>query len=557
MPDGGMGRGRSRTHSHVPGNASAGTTLLHDVVRSCRSRGKERFLADSTGVDLGGERFLISVLALRRVLQRTLRAEDRCVGVLMPPSVGGALVNVALAFDGRVAVGLNYSLTPRIMNLCLAGAETRIVITSHAFQERFPIVLDAELIFVEDLRDAVTTKDKLIAAATAKLPVGFLLKAIGRDRVPISEPMTVVFTSGSAGEPKGVVLSYGNIQASVMSAGDAILLSHSDILLGILPFFHVFGYVFSLWAPLVLNVGIAYHPNPLEADGVGRTCRRNGATILLTTPTFLRSYQRRVSPADFASLEVIVAGGEHMRSDLIDDVERTFGVRPVLGYGATEVSSLVCANIPPERVVPGSGMIWHEGTVGRPLPGIRVKVLDTETGEEVPHGASGMLWVAGGGVMQGYLGRAEETARVVKDGWYSTGDIVAIEDDGAVRIVGRLSRFAKIGGEMVPMDAVEEELCRIMVLAAFGEEEGQPLAVVAMPDTLHGERLVVIHKAMTTTPVDLRRGVIAAGFPPLYAPSTTDFYEVETLPTTGTGKLDLVGVNRLAAELVAARHDAR
>lgn len=541
----------------MPGGTPSGTSLLHDVVRNCRSRGKDRFLSDSTGVDLGGERFLISVLALRRVLHRRLSDADRRVGVLLPPSVGGALVNVALALDGRVAVGLNYSLTPRIMNLCLSRAETRTVITSRAFQERFPIALDAELIFVEDLREAVSTADKLSAAAMAKLPVGLLLKAIGRDHVPVNEPMTVVFTSGSAGEPKGVVLSYGNIHASVMSAGQAIVLSRSDVLLGILPFFHVFGYVFSLWAPLALNVGIAYHPNPLEADGVGRTCRRSGATILLTTPTFLRSYQRRVAPTDFASLEVIIAGGEHMRSELIDDVERTFGVRPVLGYGATEVSSLVCANIPPERVVPGSGMIWHEGTVGRPLPGIKVKVLHTDTGMEVPHGESGMLWVAGGGLMQGYLGRAEDTARVLKDGWYSTGDIVIIEEDGAVRIVGRLSRFAKIGGEMIPMDAVEEELCRLIVVASPTSEEGQPLAVVAVPDKLHGERLVVVHRPMTTTPVELRRGVIAAGFPPLYAPSTTDFYQVDELPTTGTGKLDLVGVNALARGLVEGRHDPR
>lgn len=522
--------------------------LLHEVVESCRRRGKDVFLADSTGVELSGERVLVSVLALRRALRRRLSTNDKRVGVLLPPSVGGALVNLALAFDGRVAVGLNYTLTSRILDACLASAGTRLVITSRRVLERLPISIDAELIFVEDLRESVSLSDKIIAAATAKLPAGAVLRAIGRGRVPPSDLLTVVFTSGSSGQPKGVELSYGNIQASVRSAEQVLLLRRDDILLGILPFFHVFGYVFSLWAPLALDVGIAYHPNPLEVGGVGTLCRQRGATILLTTPTFLRSYQRRGSPPDFASLELIIAGGERLAPELADDVERTFGIRPVEGYGATEVSSLVAANIPPARMVPGSGALCREGTVGRPLPGIEVRVLDVDSGLPVAPGGSGLLWVSGPNVMQGYLGRPEETARVLRDGWYCTGDVVTIGADGGITIVGRLSRFAKIGGEMIPLDTVEAELCRLVAT----EDEGQPLAVVAVPDDFRGERLVVLHRPMQASPAELRHAVIGAGFPPIYVPAAADFREVEDLPTTGTGKLDLVALNAMAAALFAA-----
>jgi acyl-[acyl-carrier-protein]-phospholipid O-acyltransferase/long-chain-fatty-acid--[acyl-carrier-protein] ligase len=221
-------------------------------------------------------------------------------------------------------------------------------------------------------------------------------------------------------------------------------------------------------------------------------------------------------------------------------------VRPVEGYGTTELSPLVSVNVPPSRSVNNFQPDRKDGTVGRPVPGVTAKVTDLETGHDLSADKPGMLWIAGPNVMKGYLHMPDKTAEVIKDGWYQTGDVALIDSEGFIHITGRESRFSKIGGEMVPHIQIEEELERLIDPA----DDGKPqVAVTAVPDAKRGECLVVLHTSLAgKTPDDLRKGLTAAGLPNLFIPSADSFYEVQELPILGTGKLDLRGIKALALE---------
>jgi acyl-[acyl-carrier-protein]-phospholipid O-acyltransferase/long-chain-fatty-acid--[acyl-carrier-protein] ligase len=324
-----------------------------------------------------------------------------------------------------------------------------------------------------------------------------------------------------------------------------VQLSPSDVLLGILPMFHSLGYTVTLWSALALDIKAAYHFSPLEAQQIGKLCHQHNVTIMLSTPTFLRSYLKRIAAEQFSELDVVVAGAEKLPVELCDAFEKKFGVRPVEGYGATELSPLVSVNVPPSRArQPGEGL--KEGTVGRPVPGVAVKVLDPDSGQPMPAGQPGMLWVKGPNVMQGYLNQPELTAEVVRDGWYKTGDLALVDADGFITITGRQSRFSKIGGEMVPHGRVEELLQQIL----GGDEQhlAVAVAVTAIPDERKGERLLVLYTHSDQTPDELVKKLGATGVPKLWVPSADSFFEVEAIPVLGTGKLDLQAVKRLASE---------
>jgi len=525
-------------------------TLPRRFLRMCRRTMRQPKMADSTGASLTGASLLMRTLIFRRLLRRHVLADDETnVGLLLPPSVGGALANAALALDRRVAINLNYTVSSEVMNLCIRQAAIRHVLTSRRVIERFPLDIYANLVFLEDLREKVTLADKLsAAAATWLLPVGALERRLGLDTTSLEDLVTIIFTSGSTGWPKGVMLTQDNVGSNVLAFNEVLHLTDRDVLIGILPFFHSFGYTTTLWSALSLDAKAVYHYTPLEPRQVGKLCREHRGTFLVATPTFLRSYLRRCEPEELASLQIVVVGAEKLPRDLSDAFESRFGVRPSEGYGTTELSPVVSCNVPASRAADGSNDGVREGSVGRPIPGVRAKVVDLESGEELAPGRSGMLLIAGPNVMQGYLGAAELTAEVMRDGWYVTGDIATIDADGFIFITGRQSRFSKIGGEMVPHLRIEEA-----IVEALGvDEEELRLAVTGVTDPRKGERVIVLHTGLGQVPEEIRRRLAAAGLPPLWIPSADSFCQVDAIPVLGSGKLDLKQVKELAEQRYGA-----
>jgi acyl-[acyl-carrier-protein]-phospholipid O-acyltransferase / long-chain-fatty-acid--[acyl-carrier-protein] ligase len=522
--------------------------LFADIVRACRVRASTK-IADSTGAKLTGPELLLRTLVARRFLRRAVLAPDeRFVGVFLPPAAGAVVANMALVFDRRVPVNLNYTLSPDMLDACIAKAGIRHVLTSRRFLDRLGVSLSAEPVFLEDLAAGVSRSDKLLGAAESKLPAPLLLRALGVDGVAADELLTVVFTSGTTGVPKGVMLSFGNVEANLAQIDHVVHWTPDDVVIGVLPFFHSFGSTVMLWAMVTRDIRAVYHSNPLEAQIVGRLTREHGGTILPATPMFLRTYLRRCDPGDFATLELAPVGAEKLPPALGEAFARTFDVEVFEGYGATEMSPLVAANVPASRAVGRPGEWSRAGTVGRPVPGVRTRVVDPDTGEDLPIGEPGMLLVTGPNLMRGYLDDPAATAAAIRDGWYVTGDLAVTDEEGFIHLKDRLSRFAKIAGEMVPHGAVEEALMEIL----GADDAGMPRAVVtSIPDEARGERIVVVHTAIEAKPDELREKLAAAGLPNLFIPSKDSFVEVAALPLVGAGKLDLKRLRQVALDAFA------
>jgi acyl-[acyl-carrier-protein]-phospholipid O-acyltransferase/long-chain-fatty-acid--[acyl-carrier-protein] ligase len=514
-------------------------------LRVCRRNLWRWKVADSSGVRLTGAGLLTRALILRRILRREVLSEDeRNVGLLLPPSVGGVLANLALTLDARVAVNLNYTVSSQVLNNCIRQCGIRQVLSSRRFMERVQLEVDAQLVYLEDFKEKVGLADKVAAILAAwLLPAAVLERRLGLTRISPDDLLTIVFTSGSTGEPKGVMLTHNNVGSNVAPLAEMIRIERSDVLLGVLPLFHSFGYTGNLWLAMLLDLKGVFHPNPLEARQVGRLCRQYGVKLLICTPTFLRKYMRGCSPGDFASLEVVLTGAERLPGDLAEAFTEKHGVRPIEGYGVTETSPVVSVNVPPSRDLTG-GLGYREGTVGRPIPGVAVKIVDLDTGEDLGPEEPGILLVKGPNVMKGYLGRPKLTAAVIRDGWYSTGDVATIDAEGFIRITGRESRFSKIGGEMVPHIRIEESLNRLL----HADEEQPMVAVTSIPDEKKGERLIVLHTGLEQSPEEICLQLAREGLPPIWIPSPGSFCRIDEIPVLGSGKLDLRRVKQVALE---------
>ncbi|MFN0056314.1 MAG: acyl-[ACP]--phospholipid O-acyltransferase [Planctomycetales bacterium] len=518
-------------------------------LRMCRKFRSRPKLADSSGQSLTGGQLLLRTLVFKRLLEReVLSPDERMVGVLLPPSNVGVIVNATLALSRRVAVNLNYTNSAETINHCIEQAGIRHVLTSRLFLTKLKLDLRAEVVCLEDLKDKPTTADKVIAALQAyALPMSLLERQFGLTRVNPDDLLTIMFTSGSTGEPKGVMLSHHNIGTNVDAIDQLVQLKETDVLLGVLPFFHSFGFTGTLWTVLSLPPKGVYHFNPLDARVVGTLCQEHKVTILMSPPTFLRTYLKRCEKEQMQTLDLIVVGAEKMPLDLAQAFEEKFGIRPSEGYGTTELSPVVSVNVPDHRssIVTQKGT--KEGSVGRPIPGTTAKVVDPDTGEDLGLDVPGLLLIKGPNVMQGYLNQPEKTAAVLRDGWYVTGDIARIDTEGFITITDRASRFSKIGGEMVPHLKIEEILRKIV---ATGGDEDQELKVVvtAIPDEKKGERLVVVHLPLAKSDDQILQELGESGIPNLWIPSRDSFLQVEEIPHLGTGKVDLKGLKQLAMD---------
>ncbi|MCB9877930.1 MAG: MFS transporter [Planctomycetes bacterium] len=502
-------------------------------------------LSDSQNRRLSRASTLAGAVLLARRLAPHWRSEQR-IGVLLPPSIPGALTAIACSLGGRTSVPLNYTVGRAAMQSAVRQAELKLCVTSRAFVERLSAELKeglagVELLFVEDLLGGASFAQRTAAMLHALLlPLGWLERAAGaRTRVSAADVATVLFSSGSTGEPKGIVLTHRNLQAGCESVAQIVPFAPHDKLASVLPLFHSFGNM-ALWYVIGQGAGIAFHPNPLDAGAVGDLVARHRATVLIATPTFLQLYQRRVEPGQFGSLRLVLTGAEKLTDELADAFADRFGLRPVQGYGATECSPVIATSAPGFRA-PGfyqSGS--RRGSVGRPVPGVTVRIVDPETRAPLPIGEAGLVLVRGANVMQGYLGRDDLTAKVLQDGFYDTGDIGRLDQDGFLFLTDRLSRFSKIGGEMVPHGTVEEHL------QACQPRPERVFAVCGVPDAKKGERLAVLTTLRPEQLPDVLAKMAGRGLPPLFVPRAAQFVHVDALPVLGTGKLDLRAVKATA-----------
>jgi acyl-[acyl-carrier-protein]-phospholipid O-acyltransferase / long-chain-fatty-acid--[acyl-carrier-protein] ligase len=489
---------------------------------------------------------LVGAMCIARWLKPRI-GEAKNVGLWLPTSAGSALANIALNFLGRTTVNLNYTSGTDSIRSAVKQTGMKTIITSKRFLERMPLELDGvNIIHLEDAQAGITKWQRIRAAVAVALLPGWFLEhvVLGLGRHKLDDVATIIFSSGSTGEPKGVQLSHRNVASNTAAAVDHITLVPGDRLLGALPFFHSFGYTLILWLPLQIGASAVLYPDPRQAKEIGELSRTFRCTGLLSTATFLRFYLRRCQPEDFRTLRIIVCGAEKLPPTLAKEFEEKFGVLPMEGYGCTELSPTVAVDVP-DVEVKGVRQIRNKiGTVGHPIPGVACRIVDPDSNKPLPPGSEGMLVVKGPNVMPGYLGKPELTAQVIRDGWYTTGDMAKIDDDGFITITGRLSRFAKVGGEMVPLEKVEEDM-----FAVLGTND-RLLAVTAVPDEKRGERLVVLHLAsFTMAPREMGQKLVERGLPNLWVPGDRDYFKVDELPILGTGKLDLRRVKELALKV--------
>jgi acyl-[acyl-carrier-protein]-phospholipid O-acyltransferase/long-chain-fatty-acid--[acyl-carrier-protein] ligase len=532
---------KRRDHELIP---------VRGFLRKCRAAWSRMKIADSSGQELTGGKTLIGTLAIKRVLERLwLKPDEKNIGILLPPSNGGLLANMAVTISGRVTVNLNYTLTDKDIRYCIAEAGIRHVITSRKFLDKKPVEFDSatQVVFLEDVKEKVTGADKVLSAIAARVvPICILERWLGLTRVQPTDLMTIIFSSGSTGQPKGVMLSHHNIGSNISSADQLFQIKRTDVIVGVLPFFHSFGHTLMMWLPMNVDCAAVYHFNPLDARTVGELTQKYQGTIVAATPTFLKSYLKRCEKEQFATLDLAIVGAEKLPQQLADEFHAKFGVIPTEGYGCTELSPLAAANVPDHRSREITQIGTKLGTVGRAVPNVCAKIVDADTLAELGNNKPGLLLIGGPNVMQGYLNQPEKTASVISDGyWYNTGDIAEIDDDGFIKITGRLSRFSKIGGEMVPHIRIEEELNRIVEVSDSDDAEIK-LAVTSVPDEKKGERLIILHKKLSKSMDEILKELGSRELPNLWIPSADSFLEVESIPLLGTGKLDLKAIKDIA-----------
>jgi acyl-[acyl-carrier-protein]-phospholipid O-acyltransferase/long-chain-fatty-acid--[acyl-carrier-protein] ligase len=541
-------------------------TLHRAFVHTARTRPERFAMGDAQTPHVNFGSALMRTIFLGRRLRKVWQGQ-KMVGLLLPPSVSGALVNFAAMLSGKVPVNLNYTVSEETLASCIRQCEIKTVITSKAFLEKIKLKVPCETIFLEELAANPGFGEKLCALFLMGLPVSWLERALGRQKkVELDDLATVIFSSGSTGEPKGVMLSHYNIGSNIEQLEQVFGLGRKDCVLGVLPFFHSFGFTGTLCMPAVVGVGAIYHPNPLDTKTIGPLVREYSVTFLLATPTFLQLYMRGCAPEDFGSLRVVMTGAEKLPERLANAFEEQFGIRPLEGYGCTECAPAVAVNTHDFRATGVRQVGAKRGKIGHPLSGVSVRIVDPDTRAPLPMGQPGLMLVRGPNVMQGYLGQPEKSAEVLlldtpaSDSsasaprpptldplkWYVTGDIAAIDEDGFLQITDRLSRFSKIGGEMVPHIKVEE---RLHELAGATE---QTFVVAGVPDEKKGEKLVVLHKLSEAQLQPVLEKLSQTDLPNLWKPRADQFFHVDSFPMLGTGKLDLRKVKEIAMKLASS-----
>ena len=487
-------------------------------------------------------KLLAAAIVLSKEIKKQVSAKR--VGIVLPASKGGVLANLAVLLAGKVPVSLNFTSGRAALESAMKRAEIDTVITATLAQkkmENFP--WPEKTILLDKILPPLKKRIGLWLGVSLVTPWWLLTKILGIPARGGHEEAVLLFTSGSSGEPKGVVLSHRNILANISQFRVLVNLKQGQGVLASLPFFHSFGCTVTLWFPIIEGLQAVTYPNPLDVNKNAELVQRYGISLFIATPTFLRSYLRKVDKEQLASVSMVITGAEKLPRAIAEAFEEKFGKQVMEGYGLTETSPVLSCNLPDVSLNDAgktTQFAYRPGSVGKMAPGLAARIRNPETDEDLSLQETGMLWVRGANIFEGYLHEPEKTKDVIRDRWFRTGDLGRFDDDGFLYIEGRQSRFSKIAGEMVPHETVETKVYEAMGLPANGD---RLLMIVGVPDEAKGEALVML----TTQEIsqgDLRAKLTGLGVPNLWVPRTIK--RVEALPVLGSGKLDLKGCRDLA-----------
>ncbi|MEM0897175.1 MAG: AMP-binding protein [Verrucomicrobiota bacterium] len=510
--------------------------------------GHTRVVDGLDGSELGFEKILAAALALASYLKK--ETNKGRVGIVLPPGKGGLIANLGVLFAGKVPVNLNFTASTEAINSAIRQSELDRIISADKFiskTPRFPWPPSREVILLERLIPKIKKSAIFWGVMSKILPAPALAAAAGISRKGGDREAVLLFTSGSSGEPKGVPLTHRNLVANVKQFGTPLEVNENRSILGCLPLFHSLGCTVTLWFPIIEGFNLITYPSPLETGTLAELIEKHQVVLMLATPTFLRGYLRKAKPEQLTSVQLPIVGAEKLPKAVAESFKNRFGTNVLEGYGLTETSPVTNVNLPdPEaagddiRVVPS----YRLGSVGQMLPGVAVRITDPSSGGQIPLDQSGMIWFKAANVFPGYLKMPRKTEEVIKDGWFCTGDIGRVDEDGFLYIEGRLSRFSKIGGEMVPHEKVEQSINS--VLGSGDDESVRKFAIVGVPDEKKGEALVLI----TTEPmsdqamIELRYELLEKEIPALWIPRKSAY--VDEIPVLSSGKLDIQGCVEIA-----------
>ncbi|QKF64111.1 acyl-[ACP]--phospholipid O-acyltransferase [Campylobacter corcagiensis] len=495
------------------------------------------------GKEVRGFAFLTAVLMFIKKLD--MKGEN--IGILLPPSVACSALNLAIFSQKKRAVNLNYTMGDAMLEKCVNKAKIKVIFSSRKFIEKLEnrgLIINenvkSRIYYLEDLADIVSKFDKISTALTAIFMPKFLINALYFDSVKLNDDALILFSSGSEGEPKGIVLTHKNLVANTKQIADLLASPKNEVMFASLPVFHTFGLTVTMLYPLVEGIKSVCVADPTDAYTVGKMACKYKATIMFGTSTFYRLYikQRKLAPAMFDTLRYAVAGGEKLNSDVKKEFRLKFGISLLEGYGTTETGPVISVNLPNE-IDEGTfkeRIFERPNSVGIALAGTIVKIVDKEF-NELDLGESGLILVAGHQVMKGYY-ESDKEWRVKIDGftYYNTGDIGYVDERGFIFITDRLSRFAKVGGEMISLAAVEESL-----RDSFSEDE--MIAATNLDDDKKGEKIILLYVGKKKKE-ELYEIVNGSSLAPIARPS--EVIKVRSIPVLGTGKVDLKGLKNLA-----------
>lgn len=506
--------------------------ILENFIAAAKNNFKKTVIRDSLNTTLNfGQTLTASILLARHI--RKFAGEN--IAVLFPPSAGGALAYSAMAFTGKVPVSLNFLAGKEDQDHVLKLCDIQTIFTSKVFIKKIGIPEDPRMVFIEDIRKQISSVQKIKTYVSCKLRSERSLIQEFKEYDEPDKTAVILFTSGSESNPKGVPLTNYNIYSSIQNYSAIFSPTSEDIILGTLPFFHVFGFTVCLWFPLLKSVGVVFHPNPTEYEALGRVVQDHRVTILLGTGTLYRGFMKRWSVEQVKSVRLAFAGAEKLHGHIREKFYEKFRIHILEGYGLTESSSCVSVNHPED---------FTHGSVGKVFPNIEYKIVYPDTYKDIPRGEEGLILIKGPNIMQGYYRSPDLTKQAFHNGFYITGDIGKIENN-FLFITDRVKRFAKIGGEMVSLSLVESKLSHI--LDEHTEHEKRNCAIVCIPHAQKGEQLVafVVHQNPDKILLNTRLNNLS-----VTKLSQPDHYiHIDAIPMLPSGKVDYKKLKQIALEL--------